>query len=293
MYSYAMIDSDEKLSSLLESWATRNITSVAMDFEGEFNLHVYGEHLCLIQLFDGTSYYLVDPFALSRDALASLLENQSVQKVMFDCASDAALVRKQYGITLRNVHDVRVSAQLLGFNGNYSALVSRCLGTEQASGKKGNQTANWMKRPLGEKLVEYALSDVEHLFAIRAFLDRELAEAGLVQEDAKLQEHVALPKGPDRPGYEKLDGWRYLTKDQKTYLKWFFEARDMLARKTNLPAFRILDKRVLVTMAKQGCASPQEFRSLAHHKDRRIEDDLVALLVVVAEGARKESIQDS
>lgn len=288
MFSYTMIDSDEKLSSLLETWSHGGITSVAMDFEGEFNLHVYGEHLCLIQLYDGRSYYIVDPFPLSRDALASLLENQNLEKVMFDCASDAALVRKQYGITLQRVHDVRLSAQLLKFDGNLSSLVARCLGTTEVGGKKGNQTANWMKRPLSTKLIEYALSDVEHLFAVRTVLDSELEAASLTDEDAKLQEKAALPKGPDRPGYEKLNGWRYLSSEQKTYLAWFFEARDMLARKRNLPAFRVLDKRLLVDMAKKVPSSAQEFRDLVKNRDKRLEDDLVALLMVAREGASRE-----
>lgn len=288
MYFYTMIDTSDKLDAQMEAWASRGVTSVAMDFEGEFNLHVYGEHLCLIQLFDGDSYCLVDPLVLDREALARLLEHRGIEKVMFDCASDAALVRKQYGITLQRVHDVRVSAQLLGFNGNYSALVSRCLGTIQSTGKKGNQTANWMRRPIPVKLIEYALSDVEHLFSIRAVLDKELKDAKLIEKDALLQETVALPKGPDRPGYEKLNGWRYLNNVQKLYLRWFFEARDMLAKKLNLPAFRVLDKRVLVELAKQVPSSAQQFRGIVKHKDKRIEDDLVALLMVAADGASKE-----
>ncbi|MGE4464410.1 MAG: 3'-5' exonuclease, partial [Sphaerochaeta sp.] len=62
MLTYTMIDTDAALASLLVTWKEAGITSVAMDFEGEFNLHIYGEHLCLIQLFDGSAYYLVDPF---------------------------------------------------------------------------------------------------------------------------------------------------------------------------------------------------------------------------------------
>lgn len=288
MVTYTMIDSNEKLDALLDAWKHRGVASVAMDFEGEFNLHIYGEHLCLIQLYDGRSFQLVDPFKVDRDALARLLESQDLEKIMFDCASDAALVRKQYGITLQNVHDVRVSAQLLDFNGNLSSLVSRCLGKPATTGKKGNQTANWLKRPLSQKLIEYALSDVEHLFAIREVLDRELVEAGLTEKAAQMQKTVALPKGPDRPGYEKLNGWRYLSKQEKVYLKWFFEARDLLAKKTNLPAYRILDKRILVEMAKQVPQTRQDFLDVASHKDKRIEEDLVALLTVARDGAMQE-----
>lgn len=288
MYDYIMIDSDAKLDRQLTFWRSHGITTVAMDFEGEFNLHIYGEHLCLVQIYDGAGYFLVDPLAVSPEALKRLLEHEDLEKVMFDCASDAALVRKRYGITLKRVHDVRVTAMLLGFDGNLSALTARCLNLPLATGKKGNQTANWLVRPLNGKLIEYALSDVEHLFAIREVLGREVAVAGLAQKDCEAQKNAALPKGPDRPGWEKLNGYRYLSSAQKVYARWFFEARDMLAQKLNVPAVRVLDKRVLVDLARHVPKDASGFREKANHRDKAIENELIALLVVASEGAGKE-----
>ena len=56
MFDYVMIDSDSSLKTQLDFWQAHGITSIAMDFEGEFNLHIYGEHLCLVQIFDGAAY---------------------------------------------------------------------------------------------------------------------------------------------------------------------------------------------------------------------------------------------
>ena len=36
------------------------------NFEEESNLHVYGEHLCLIQIFDGNSYYVIDAVKIEK-----------------------------------------------------------------------------------------------------------------------------------------------------------------------------------------------------------------------------------
>lgn len=55
-----MIDSDDAIRDLLAVWERDGVQQVAMDFEGEFNLHCYGEHLCLIQIFDGAGFYLID-----------------------------------------------------------------------------------------------------------------------------------------------------------------------------------------------------------------------------------------
>ena len=129
--SYTLIDSDEDIQSLLSQWKGRGVRQVAMDFEGEFNLHCYGEHLCLIQIFDGEHFFLVDPLAADQEAsrrsalelgkpfspfldsatnsrltvegLRLLLESPQVEKLWFDCASDGELVWKKFGIRLVGV----------------------------------------------------------------------------------------------------------------------------------------------------------------------------------------------
>ena len=59
MYKYNTIDSDEKLKQYIEYLKKNNLLSIGMDFEGEFNLHIYGEHLCLIQIFDTEGFILL------------------------------------------------------------------------------------------------------------------------------------------------------------------------------------------------------------------------------------------
>ena len=52
---YTLITTASALEALVSRWEEKGTLSVAMDFEEESNLHVYGEHLCIIQLFDGSS----------------------------------------------------------------------------------------------------------------------------------------------------------------------------------------------------------------------------------------------
>ena len=156
--SYTLIDSDEDIQSLLDQWKERGVRQVAMDFEGEFNLHCYGEHLCLIQIFDGEHFFLVDPLAADQEAsrrsalelgkpfapfldsatnsrltvegLRLLLESPQVEKLWFDCASDGELVWKKFGIRLAGVYDLFREAKVLGLVGpglvgNLAALTER------------------------------------------------------------------------------------------------------------------------------------------------------------------------
>ena len=115
--NYLSIDSDEQIIKLLEQWKINGTQQVAMDFEGGVQSSLLWRDLCLIQMFDGQNFYLIDP--LSADELASeknaknlgkpfansstrnnvtenglrlLLESPppQIEKIWFDCASDGS-----------------------------------------------------------------------------------------------------------------------------------------------------------------------------------------------------------
>ena len=261
MTQYTYIDSPKALEKMCTSFSEKGTDCVAMDFEEESNLHVYGEHLCLVQLWDGSEYYLLDALVLGRsqegrDALKAFLEGP-LTKIMFDCSSDSAIARKSLGIALKNVYDIRLIARALGFDGNLSALTERNLGIPAPAGgdKKKYQKANWMKRPLPEDQLAYALDDVKYLFSLKESLDEEARQKLPLSVRRRLETEMkrcALPKHKDRPGWEKICNYRVLPYRQKVYLRHFFTARDNLARRADVPATFILDKHLVVAMAKSG-----------------------------------------
>jgi len=288
MYEYTLINSDQQLEQILEMWKKEQITSFAIDFEGEFNLHVYGEHLCLIQLYDSKNFYLIDPLSVSIGLLKEFFEDEHIEKIMFDGSSDASLLYKNYHIMMKGIYDVHLIAKCVGIEGNLSTLIGRVTGEQEKGGKKGNQRANWLKRPIQEKLIEYALGDVAHLFTIKEFLTKEIVSTGKEAESKAIIDTGIRVKTKATPGWTKLPGYRKMNRDQKIYLRWLFESRDMLAKKRNLPPYRVLDKRLLVDLAKNPPQGTQELFKKVSHKNSSIETTLRSLLVVALEGAKKE-----
>lgn len=293
MFDYTLIDNDDKFREIIKYWKENNLLSIAMDFEGEFNLHIYGEHLCLIQLFDTNEYYLADPFQLTPIVLKEFFEDTDIEKIMFSCDSDSALVKKQFNIQLKNIYDVRIPAMELGFMGNYTALVKRNLKVviETTGSKKKNQMTNWLKRPLKEEQIQYALLDVAYLHALKASLIKECAEDDLTKKVNSKMKRAGIRKGPEKPGWCKLGNYKRMTREEKVYLKNFFIARDIVARKQNLPAHRILDKHKLVSMAKDIPEPNQELKYLIHNQNYRIERQLYPLMVKAMEDSKIE-LQD-
>ena len=112
-----------------------------------------------------------------------------------------------------------------------------------------------MRRPIPSEQVEYGLGDVRYLFQLKETLLAEM-ELNLSESEKKRVAYemarCAEQKNPERPGWEKICNFKLLSAREKIYIKHFFLARDSLARKANVPAARILDKRLIVSMAKNG-----------------------------------------
>lgn len=247
--NYKLIFSDDELIKQVEEFEKCDFISV--DFEGEFNLHIYGEHLCLIQVFDGQNYYIVDPRSPKITTLGlKCLFDSKVMKLWFDCQSDLALVRKAYDLDITNIFDIRVLAQLVEDNGNLTHLISKYLNIESEEGnnKKKNQQANWLIRPLSPTLIEYALGDVKYLHLLKPILEEEVEKAGKTSE-IKFFMKKASERHAVKPPYTKLANWKKLSKNQKIYLKNFYLARDVVAKRFNQPAHYILDKHKMIDTA--------------------------------------------
>lgn len=245
---YSYLDTDGKIEEAVAAFSEKE--RIAVDFEGEFNLHVYGEHLCLVQIFDGQSFFIIDPRSgrVTPKGLEAFFSSP-VRKVWFDCQSDASLVSKAYGLSISNIFDVRVLAEALGSHGNLKSVEAQYLGIESAIPKKRNQQANWMRRPIPPEQIEYALEDVAHLLELEDALKPIIEERGLSrQAEAAMKKATTVSK--PQPGWTKVGGWKRMSQEERIYAKHIFLARDRIARRFNVPAARVMDKHQIPALAK-------------------------------------------
>ncbi len=248
---YRLLTTDDEIFECAKDFEKKPFVSV--DFEGEFNLHCYGEHLCLVQIFSGDEYFIIDPRSqkVTKKGLEAFFSSD-VEKLWFDCQSDLALIRKNYELDCKNIYDIRVLALLIEEKGNLTSLVEKYLGifNEEGENKKKNQQANWMKRPLEPSLIEYALNDVKYLHLLKPILLEEVERKGK-SKDIKFFMHKAVSPHKIKPGYTKLANWKRLNIEQRIYMKNFYIARDVVARRFNVPSHHVLDKHKLIGAAKE------------------------------------------
>ena len=103
--------------------------------------------------------------------------------------------------------------------------------------------------------MDIRLSDVQYLFDLKDSLVKEMESTLTKSQQGKVAHEMktcAVQKRPERPGWEKICNCKLLNAEERIYIKHFFLARDDLARKANVPASRILDKHLIVAMAKKG-----------------------------------------
>ena len=287
--SYFWIDSEGALNDLLDDWEKRKISSIAVDFEGEFNLHIYGEHLCLVQIYDGKDFYLIDPFTVSQVQLKRLFENPKLEKLWFACSSDANLLWKKYKIKLTGVYDLAIEQEILGLSGNLVALEAMFnLNNPEKTNKKKNQKSNWLIRPLPPEQIEYALSDVAYLFEIRRNLDEIAIEKGLMKAVTAAMKNAVTIKTEYVPGYTKLPGYKRMKNDQKIRVKHLFLAREKLAEDLNKPPFQVLDKHVLTDLSAKKMLTQGMLYNLINNKNISIKKRLINLLLKAQQEANTE-----
>ncbi|GAK52702.1 3'-5' exonuclease [Candidatus Moduliflexus flocculans] len=250
----------------------RNIISV--DIEGEYNLHEYGEKVCLVQIYDGEQFVLIDPLAVEQDALKKLFENSHLLKVMYGAASDLSVLKNGHDIECKSVFDLQPAVKLLGqVNLNLHAALRLYLGVELTQ-KKKFQRYNWTKRPIETEAIQYALDDVRYLLELKDVLLRQLAEQGTLEQfflENMMMQHKDYTRIPGQR-LRKSREFDALTPDGKTRFEGIFAIRERYAQQANTPPHQLLANQDLFMIVK----NPSSVEQIVFSP--KIQRDLIASL---------------
>ncbi|GAB3636824.1 ribonuclease D [Hymenobacter arcticus] len=262
---------------------------IGIDLEFDDNRYRYGRHVALIQVFDGTEVYLIDPLPLEPEMAAGLeplfavLRDPAVAKVFHSCKSDILLLDELFGVTCRTIVDTSVQFTLLALEDNnisLGRLIQSELGFEV---DKGEQKSNWLKRPLTEAQKEYAANDVLYLFELTDRLTVRLQEQGRAQwaqEENHALEAVRYGRDELRP-HLRLAGKFRIGPAELPLFRELYALRDRLARQLDRPSYMVLSNDRLAEITHQPIGTPNELRAAGglHPELRRAPyaDELLAL----------------
>ncbi len=212
----------------------------------------YFPRLCLIQIAGSARAAVIDPLAHGIDLkpVFALLQKESLLKVFHAARQDIEIFHLLSNKIPHPIFDTQVAAAVCGYGESvgYESLVNQIVGAEL---DKSSRYTDWSARPLSEKQLSYALSDVTHLREIYEELVAKIEARGRSSWIAEEHEHLT------DPAIYQLDpseAWKRLKfgnmrPKHLAVLRELARWREIEARKADLPRGRILKDETLVELA--------------------------------------------
>ncbi len=245
--SYELIQTSAELAPLFA--AMDRAREVALDTEAD-NMYHYRVRVCLLQFNIDGQVFLVD--VLGRIDLTPLWKRLADKHlVMHGSDFDLRLLHDLCGFTAKSLFDTMLAAQLLGRQRiGLAPLLDDHFGVQL---DKNGQKANWSKRPLPPKLLDYAALDVWHLFELRDLLTRELAKLHRVRW-LEQQCQAQIVAGCEGFAPQGENDWR-IGKSERlrgkplSVLHAVWHWREQQAQRLDTPPFKVCSNDVLLRIA--------------------------------------------
>jgi ribonuclease D len=263
-----VIASAGQLTSLLPQ--IEKVDRVAVDTEAD-SLHCYREKLCLLQISLPGQDYVVDPLAdVDLAPLCAALERKEI--VLHGADFDLRLLRRGLNFTTQRLFDTVIAARLLGIREfSLAALIKRYFDVQLG---KGSQKANWARRPLPARMLEYAVNDTHYLLPLAERLELQLKQCDRIdwlrQSCQRAIEQAAVERARDEDEVWRVRGSASLRGRAAGVLRALWHWREKEAEAADRPPFHILQNHELLNAA-VGFAS-DKLPDYRHFSSRRRQE---------------------
>ena len=261
-----MVEDQASLAQTVDVLAASPV--IGIDTESDSS-YAYQEKVCLIQISDLSTDYIVDPLSIDDlSPLKGILADRSIVKVLHGADYDVVCLGRDFDFRIRGLFDTLIAAQLLGMERiGLADLIARFFGVEL---DKQYQRYNWGLRPLLPEHVDYARGDTHFLLALREIMLPRLRRLGRtrhLREECRLLERRRWTVRPFDP-----EGWRDikhsgdLDEDGMRVLRQLFLYRDQQARKMDRPVYKVIPDGVLVSIAQSRPETTADLDALFRRK---------------------------
>ena len=244
-----IISSTDALAVRCSAWREASFLAVDTEFMRE---KTYWPQLCLVQVGAPDEAVAIDPLAPGIDLapLFELLVDPAVLKVFHAARQDIEVFHHLTGKIATPIFDTQIAAMVCGFGEavSYEKLVNRLAGAEV---DKTMRFTDWARRPLTDRQILYALSDVSHLRPIYEHLSAELERSG---RRSWLDEELAALSDPKIYQGDPREAWRRLKPRSSNrrflaVLRELAEWREREAQRRDVPRNRIVRDEALTEIA--------------------------------------------
>ncbi len=267
-----VLTTTDALDAFCRSLAGERFVTVDTEFIRE---NTYYPKLCLVQLAgSGDRVAAVDPLAEGIDLapLFDLMAAPSILKVFHSARQDVEIFVNLAGAPPAPLFDTQVAAMVCGFGEQvgYERLVQKLA---DARLDKSSRYTDWARRPLTDRQIQYALSDVTYLRQCFEALDQILTERG---RGHWVDDEMAALTDSATYRVEPRDAWRRIktrSSDGKflAVLRELAAWREEEAQRRDQPKTRVLKDDSLMEIASH---APRTVEDLA--RTRGLSDGMAA-----------------
>ena len=198
-----LIADTDALTAFCQRQAGANFLAVDTEFMRD---KTYWPQLCLVQVAGPEEAAAIDPLAPGMDLapLLDLMFDERIVKVFHAARQDVEIFYHLTGRIPEPLFDTQVAAMVCGFGEavSYENLASKLAG---ARIDKSSRFTDWAQRPLTQRQLTYALSDVTHLRPTYEKLRRRLERSG---RGEWLNDEMNVLLEPSTYRLDPVEAWR-------------------------------------------------------------------------------------
>jgi len=253
-----LITTTDELAAFCKPLADTEFIAVDTEFMRE---RTYWPKLCLAQVAGPDDAAAIDTLAEGIDLapLDELMLNPKVLKVFHAARQDLEIFYLRLQKVPGPLFDTQVAAMVCGHGeaASYESLATRLA---KAKIDKSSRFTDWSRRPLSERQITYALSDVTHLRVVYEKLKKQLDKTGRF---SWIAEEMAILSDPAIYRADPEQAWRRLrprgaSPRVMAILKEAAAWRERTAQRIDIPRQRLLRDEQLLEISAHAPKSIEE-----------------------------------
>ena len=255
-----LITTTDDLAAFCKPLANAEFIAVDTEFMRE---RTYWPRLCLAQVAGPEQAAAIDALAEGIDLapLDELMANPKVLKVFHAARQDLEIFYLRMNKVPTPLFDTQVAAMVCG-HGEAASYESLATKLAKAKIDKSSRFTDWSRRPLSERQITYALSDVTHLRVVYEKLRHQLEKSDRL---SWIAEEMAVLNDPATYRADPELAWRRLKPRGASprllgVLKEVAAWRERTAQRIDIPRQRLLRDEQLLEIASH---SPKTIEELA------------------------------
>ncbi|WP_020696293.1 ribonuclease D [Reyranella massiliensis] len=253
-----LITTTDELAAFCKPLADTEFITVDTEFMRE---RTYWPKLCLAQVAGPEDAAAIDALADGIDLapLDELMANPKVLKVFHAARQDLEIFHLRLNQVPGPLFDTQVAAMVCG-HGEAASYESLATKLAKAKIDKSSRFTDWSRRPLSERQITYALSDVTHLRVVYEKLKRQLDKSGRfswIAEEMAVLNDPATYRGDPELAWRRLKP-RGSSPRLLAILKEVAAWRERTAQRIDIPRQRLLRDEQLLEIASHAPKTVEE-----------------------------------